>query len=200
MSKSIENSTKIGVVIGAYDRDVEYVGELASALKACGYYVVLCYDARESLPDIQTVNSCDAFVSGGGHKVRPNGHLRNMKNGHRILADIGCEYSLSLTGDAVLDKPEGITDLIGTLNGSDVIAAQWNKAVSTMVNFGKTEILNAAFQDMSYGHPQNEKKLKKALDNHGAKYTIYPCGEDNKGIWQKIGYWRRHGNYRPLPG
>lgn len=197
MKRNTENSIKIGVVIGAYDRDVEYIGELCKSLKACGHYVVLCYDANRHVPNADTVNSCDVFISGGTHKVRPPGHLRNMQRGHRELVAHGCEYSLSLTGDALIEMPEAIPGLIEMLDGMDVIAAQWNGSVSTMINFGKTQVMNDAFQAMPPGHPKNEVKLTKALEAQGADYKIYPCRKDDKGIWATIGFSRRSENYPP---
>ena len=185
----------IGIVICAYDRDVEYIGELAASVRARGHYTVICYDANRVIPDVETIGSCDYFSSGGGHKDRPNGHLRNMQRGHDILSDAGCKYSLCITGDAVLDMPENIPFLIDVLDVNAVMASQWGKAVGTMIYFGRTAVLDRALQRMAPDHPQNEKKFKVALDTLGALYKIYPCKSDDKGAWETIGYWRRHGNY-----
>lgn len=197
MNQNSENTTKIGVVICAYDRDAEYMGDLARSLRSCGYYTVIGYDAQKEMPTSRTVNSCDYFFSGGGHLARPNGHLRNMRNGHRILVDAGCDYSLCVTGDAVIEEPDMIPELIGVLDGNDSVHSQWGRACGTMIYFGRASVLYKALRLMKNGNPQNEKKLKAALNELGASYKIYPCRAEDKGIWETIGFHRRHGNYMP---
>lgn len=188
---------KIGVIIGAYDRDVKYVGELGRSLKTAGYYVVLAYDAQSIAPDIKTINSCHYFVSGGGHLPRPAGHLRNMKRGHRILYHEGCQYSMCITGDAVIEEPEKIVDLIDILGDNNVIASQWKQGIGTMIYFGKTWMLHNVFRIMPDGITQNEKKFRRAMNELGGRAKICPCTEGDKGIWGDIGFWRRHGHYMP---
>lgn len=198
MNQNSESTIKIGVVICAYDRDAEYMGDLARSLRSCGYYTVIGYDAQKEMPTSRTVNSCDYFFSGGGHKTRPGGHLRNMRNGFRALSDAGCQYGLSLTGDAVIEQPERVVELIPVLDGCCSIHSQWKRAVGTMIFFGEVGILNEALELMrGFQVQQNEKKLQAALNQLGAKYQIYPCRTDDKGIWETIGFHRRHGNYMP---
>ena len=188
---------KIGVVICSYDRDLRYVGKLATSLKAYGHYVVIGYDTNNSVPDAATINSCDVFFSGGGHLIRPPGHLRNMRIGHRLLCMAGCDYSLCMTGDAVIENPAAIPSLLLALGDADVLSTQWWNVVGTLIFFGDAAIVSMAIDAIPEGAPQNERKFQKALDNLRAKSIIYPYHVSDRGMWEELGYWRRSKNYPP---
>lgn len=188
---------RIGAIIGAYDGSADNVGQLAHCLKEAGYYVVVGYDAVESLPSAQAVNSCDYFFSGGGIKGKDEGHAWAIRVGLGLLCDAKCNYVLSVTGDAIVKKPRHVLDLIEILGKNDVMASQWHQAVGTMVFFGKTWPMYRVFLEIHQGPPQIEKKFHGVLLYRKMSYIIQPCRRDDKGIWATIGYSRGRDNYMP---
>lgn len=188
---------KVGVIIGAYDGSAESFGPLAASLKEAGYYVVVGYDANETLPDAEAVNSCDYFFSGGGSKGKSGGHLWAIREGLGLLCDIHCNYFLSVTGDVSITKPEKIPNLIRILGDQAVMTSQWHEEAGTLAMFGKSWQMHRVFSGIQEGPPQLEKKFTRRLRLRNITPAIHPCRADDKGTWGIIGYKRGRENYMP---
>ncbi len=188
---------KIGAIVCGYGKTAENIGKISATLKMTGIYTIIGYDAEDIMPNAEIVNSCDLFLSGGGHIGKRGGELRSLKLGIKALRDNFCEYILKLTGDVAIARPEAIPDLIEDLDGADLICNQWNGIRGTMIFFGRTDKLLKVFSDIAHGIPQLEVKFENAIIRNNIKATICPCHENDRGIWAKIGYERGNNNYPP---
>lgn len=190
-------NTEIGILIGAWDKYKQDLLLLVTTLKAAGFYTVVGYDANAEMPTADVVNHCGLFFSGGGFLDKQAGHLFQLQTGLAILRDKGYHYTLSLCGDALIDKPDNIQELIGVLGECDAITSQWWDQNGTMLFFGKTRQLERAFSIIPAGHPQIERKFTTALKSLCMTARVCECRVNNQSEWETIGFHRKYGNYNP---
>lgn len=190
----------IGILIRTYDRYIDNMEPLLDSLQS--HYKVVGYDLIERLPPDNVKAKCDSFFV---HKGEGLGWIRKQEGdravkaiGMAMLASEGLAYILSVTGDAVIDKPEDIAFLVDALKGNDLMGTQWWDICGDLIMFGKADKMYKVFCDIPGGPPQGEIKMMRAFYRNSIKFAIHKCTKEDKGIWGSvIGYQRGHDNYPP---
>ena len=150
-------------------------------------FLILAYDSRGELPPVEVVRLCDVFISGIPKGKQP-GETFSLKHGLGCARDRD-EYVLKITGDSVLERPEGIKELPTLLGDNDCISVQWNAIGGTLIFFGRSEKLHQAIRNIpEVNHPQIEKRLYYSMMKLGMKHKIYPM-EHEQGVSGRNGKW-----------
>lgn len=196
-------ATEIGVLIRTYDRYIDNLEPLLDSLAL--YYTVVGYDVIETAPSDDIAGKCDRLFlhNGTGSEWwrKQEGDRMLKRTGMAILAGQGLTHILSMTGDALVGKPENIPLLVGALEEKDLMGTQWWNICGDLVMFGKAGKMHKVFCDISGGPPQCEKKMMTAFYRNSIKFAIHQCTKDDQGIWGEIiGYRRGHDNYSPCVG
>jgi hypothetical protein len=114
---------------------------LKSCLESCqktGYFTLMAYDnpfydknqlVQTRLPSISSLMLADEILI--KHKTWSSGvaipHFWNMWYGLRMLKSLGFKYVFNINGDCIMEKPEGIEEIIKILGENDIISCEYHK-------------------------------------------------------------------------
>jgi len=153
-------------------------------------YLILGYDHKNLLPPADLTNLCDVFFT-GTPKGKQRGETFSLRIG-LMIARYHADYVLKLSGDCILEKPDGIRNLPDLLGNDDIISVNWNQIGGTLLFFAKTVPIFEAMLDVpDLNAPQIERRLNHCIGTHKLKRRILPMEHEqgatgNNGIWSEL--------------
>ena len=185
MDKVNKLQKKIGIIVPACANHLEFLKACLQSCKKTGYYILLAYDnpfhdpnikTETKMPTAITMMLADGFVMkhktwGGGVGIP---HAWNMFYGLKLLNSLGFEYVFNLNGDCIMERPEGLEELITMLGANDIIACEYipqSKYCGTMAWLCKMDIALAIWEEyiekLYYFNIGNaERRMGEWLKNH----------------------------------
>jgi len=114
---------------------------LKKCLESCqktGYFTLVCYDnpfhninqqVQDRMPSATTIMLADSFIM--KPKTWSSGvgvpHSWNMFFGANFLQSLGFKYIFNLNGDCIMEKPEGLEEIIKMLGDNDAISCEFEE-------------------------------------------------------------------------
>jgi hypothetical protein len=137
-------------------------------------------------------------------------HTWNMWYGLRLLKGMGFKYIFNINGDCIMERPEGIFEIIQMLDGYDMVACESReKYCGTMSWLCRTDLaleLWDYYIDRLYAYPLGtaEGRMGKYVEDRGYKVVEVENPEDShfkppgvKGTWRKVlGFRHLHAEHK----
>jgi len=207
----------IAIIIPTYWNHSPWLRACLESCKKTGLYICLAYDNHlwhksdmnrmfpvpevMALADMVGIPPRTRFVSVGV------GHAWNMIYNLKILHEFGFPYVLSIAGDCIMERPEGVPELFEMLGDADIICNKYNPDTigdcGTLGVLAKTEVYLGYFEcfirNQYVGHATTEHRLFDFVHNNGYKVVSVDNSAhdfkmpDHNSTWNKlIGYRHLH--------
>jgi len=210
----------IAILVGTHSGHTPWLKACLEACKKTGYFIVLAFDNpfwqsknyNRVMPSPPTMALADSIVFKHRSYLRSVGvaHFWNMIYGLSVVKSWGFEYTFSINGDCVMDKPEDFPQMIELLGDGDIFPNQYEverRYIGTMGWLGKTNMMLDMFhqyrKELHMYSRTTEGRLWHFVQNNGVK--VVPPEENHKdnyrlsgsGTWYKIlGFRHIHAEHK----
>jgi hypothetical protein len=224
--KDIEKIKKlrkpIAIIVPTHFHQSIWLRQCLESCQKTGYFTLLAYDnpfydknhlVQNRMPSTHTLMLADEILI--KHKSWGSGvsvpHYWNMWYGLHMLQSIGFKYVFNLNGDCIMEKPEGIEEIIQMLGTNDIISCEHHKNhyIGTMSWLAKLDIA-VKIWDLNL-----ERMFEYNLGNAEGRFAIFSKAlglkvvdvenpEDHhfkppgvKGTWRKVlGFRHLHAEHK----
>lgn len=207
----------IAIIIPTYWNHAPWMRACLESCKKTGLFIHLAFDnhlwikgdIHQAFPVPEVMALADSvgippktrFVSVGVN------HGWNMWYNLKLLNEFGFPYVLSIAGDCIMERPEGVPELFEMLGDADIICNKYHSNTSgqcgTLGVLAKTEVYLAYFEcfirNQYVGHATTEHRLFDFIHQNGFK--VVPVRNsvhdfkmpDPNATWTKLmGYRHLH--------
>lgn len=138
LSKIEKLQKELVIVVPSHYHQCKWLKPCLASCQETGYFTLLAYDnpfhsenepVERRVPDSATMMLADLVIM--KHKTWAGGvgipHAWNMLYAIKTVAALGFEYVFCINGDCVMQRPEGVRELLGRLKkkNADLISAEW---------------------------------------------------------------------------
>ena len=227
--KAAKYNTGVNVIVTAHSEQRMFLARCLESVRLIGW-TVLTYDNPESnylkqFPSDECFKLVDQFVMKHPTKIVPGPtypQFWNFKHGVDILMGSAAEYIFVIGGDSVVEKPEGIPEIIKLLGDGDIIACSTRSkrhgqafcgtksflvkktAFCKMLHFIERETFfpfkNCGNLEVRFGLAIQELKLKEVFAPEQPAEDQFAHSYDGNGDCAQDNTWAKVLGYRHLGG